>query len=92
VFTQRPSARRIADLYPTRALNNGVGGRVQLSCTVRPNLSLACTVASETPSGQGFGQAALSASSAYRVRGTLSDGSSAIGTTTRVAVAFQAPQ
>lgn len=92
VFTQRPSARRITELYPSRALNNGVGGRVQLNCTVRPNLSLACTIASETPSGQGFGEAALSASSAYRVRATRSDGSSAIGTTTRVAVAFQAPQ
>lgn len=92
VFTQRPSARRIADLYPSNALRDGIGGRVELSCRVQSNLTLACSVASETPRGQGFGDAAVRASSSYRARATLSDGASAIGTTTRIAVSFQAPQ
>ncbi|MBX3431627.1 MAG: toll/interleukin-1 receptor domain-containing protein [Hyphomonadaceae bacterium] len=92
VWTQRPSARRISDLYPRSALNDGVGGRVVLSCRILGDLSASCSVASETPSGAGFGRAALSASSSYRARATLSDGSSAIGSTTRIAVNFQAPQ
>lgn len=91
VFAQRPTARRIADLYPDAAARQGVGGRVQLNCTVLSNLSLECTIASESPAGVGFGRAALSASSAYRARATLSDGANAVGSTTRIAVAFQAP-
>lgn len=92
VWTNRPSARRISDLYPRSALNDGVGGRVVLDCRVLGDLSVSCTVASETPSGAGFGRAALSASNSYRARATLSDGSSAVGASTRIAVNFQAPQ
>jgi protein TonB len=90
-FTQRPTTRRIAELYPDRALQNGVGGRVEMDCAVMPSLALNCSVASETPAGQGFAHAALSAAQSYRVSPTLSDGTSAVGTRTRVAVQFQAP-
>jgi protein TonB len=92
VWTQRPTTRRISDLYPRSALNDGVGGRVVMECRVLGDLSVSCSVVSETPSGVGFGRAALSASSSYRARPTLSDGSSAVGSTTRIAVNFQAPQ
>jgi protein TonB len=91
-WAQRPSARRIAELYPQRALREGMGGRVQLDCTVQPGLTVACTIASESPAGEGFGRAALSAANAYRARPTLSDGTSAVGARARIAVAFQAPQ
>lgn len=92
VWAQRPSSRRISELYPRNALNSGVGGRVVLDCRVLGDLSVSCSIASETPSGVGFGRAALSASSSYRARATLSDGTSSIGSTTRIAVNFQAPQ
>lgn len=91
VWTQRPSARRISELYPSRALREGVGGRVELSCSVRSNQTLACSVASESPAGLGFGQAALSASGSYRARPTLSDGSNSTGAPARIVVQFQAP-
>ena len=92
VFTQRPTPRRIADLYPDAASRQNLGGRVQLNCVVQPNLSLACSVASESTPGVGFGRAALAAANAYRARATLSDGASSVGATTRIAVAFQAPE
>jgi hypothetical protein len=92
VFTQRPSPNRIAELYPSAASRRGVGGRVELNCQVRSNLTLACSIASENPPGTGFGAAALSTVSSYRVRPTLSDGASAVGASTRIAVNFQAPQ
>lgn len=92
VWAQRPTSRRISELYPRSALNNGVGGRVVLDCRVQGDLSVACSIASETPSSVGFGRAALSASSSYRARPTLSDGSSAVGSSARIAVNFQAPQ
>jgi hypothetical protein len=90
-FTARPTARRIADLYPDRAIRDGVGGRVELDCAVTSGLGLQCGVANETPPGLGFAHAALSAAQSYRVAPTLTDGSSAVGTRTRVAVQFQAP-
>ncbi|MBL9065702.1 MAG: energy transducer TonB [Sphingopyxis sp.] len=91
-WAQRPTARRIADLYPARALREGVGGRVQLDCVVQQSLGVNCSIASETPTGMGFASAALSAASSYRSQPRLSDGSSAVGARTRIAVAFQAPQ
>jgi protein TonB len=91
-WTSRPTARRIADLYPDAAARQGVGGRVELNCTVTPSLGLACGIASETPPGLGFGRAALSVSNSYRVAPALSDGGGAVGTRTRIAVQFQAPQ
>lgn len=91
-WAQRPTARRISDLYPRRALNQGIGGRVQLDCVIQADLSASCSIASESPAGEGFGRAALSASSSYRAQPNLSNGQSAVGSRTRIAVAFQAPQ
>ncbi len=90
-WAQRPSARRVAELYPDRAARAGVGGRVQLDCTVQGNLTVACAIASETPAGMGFGGAALSASTAYRAQPTLSNGVSAIGARARIGMNFQPP-
>lgn len=90
-WAQRPSASRISDLYPDRALNDGLGGRVELSCNVLANLSVSCSVASESPAGLGFGRAALAASSSYRANAARSDGTSAIGSRARIVVQFQAP-
>lgn len=90
-FAQRPSARRISDAYPSRAMRDGVGGRVELDCTVLAGLALTCSVASETPARMGFGQAALTAAGSYRAQPTLSDGASAVGARTRIVVQFQAP-
>jgi protein TonB len=91
VWSQRPSARRIGELYPDRALREGVGGRVELNCNVRANRSLACNVSNESPAGLGFGQAALSAAQSYRASPALSDGSDSNGADARIVVQFQAP-
>ena len=92
VWVERPTARRISELYPQRALRQGLGGRVALDCTVLASLAVECAVASESPPGEGFGRAALAAAQSYRSRPTLSDGRSAVGTRTRVIMSFQAPQ
>ncbi|GAM98146.1 hypothetical protein U91I_01777 [alpha proteobacterium U9-1i] len=91
-WSQRPSANRIAELYPARALREGVGGRVVLDCVVQPALTVACSVASETPASAGFGRAALSASSSYRAVSARSDGSTAVGARARLAITFRPPQ
>lgn len=91
-WASRPSARRIADLYPARAARDGLGGRVQLDCLVQPNQSVICTVASESPANMGFSRAALAASTSYRANPYLSDGTSSSGSRARIAVQFQPPQ
>lgn len=91
-WSARPSANRIAELYPARALREGTGGRVVLDCVVQPQLNVACQIASETPAGGGFGRAALSAASSYRAASTRSDGSSAVGARARLAITFRTPE
>jgi TonB family protein len=91
VWTQTPSARRIAELYPAAAANNGTGGRVVLDCTVQASLEITCSVVSAPPATAGFDRAALRLAGSYRARATRSDGSNAVGTRTRVAVNFQPP-
>jgi TonB family protein len=90
-WAQRPSARRYSEAYPARALREGMGGRVELNCSVRSNQTLSCNVASESPAGLGFGQAALSVAQSYRASPGLSDGSSSTGAEARIVVQFQAP-
>lgn len=90
-WSARPSARRVAELYPARAARQGAGGRVALDCTVRSDLGVNCAVASETPAELGFGRAAVSASASYRAMPTLSNGASAVGAHTRIVMQFQAP-
>lgn len=91
IWTQTPSARRIAELYPSAAANNGTGGRVVLDCVVQASLEVTCTVASATPAGVGFDRAALRLAGSWRARATRSDGSNAVGARTRIAVNFQPP-
>jgi len=90
-WSQRPTARRVADLYPERAARQGVGGRVTLDCAVRSDLGLSCAVLGESPAELGFGRAALTAATSYRAMPTLSNGATAVGAHTRLVLQFQAP-
>ncbi|MEQ1619318.1 MAG: energy transducer TonB [Terricaulis sp.] len=92
IWTQTPSARRVAELYPAAAASAGTGGRVVLDCLVQPTLTVECSVVSSTPAGAGFDRAALRLASSYRARATRSDGTSAVGEHTRVGVNFQPPR
>ncbi len=57
----RPNAEDLLGVWPAEALKRGRGGKAVLSCTVTTTGALVeCQVASETPAGSGFGQAAIS--------------------------------
>jgi periplasmic protein TonB len=90
VITNPTWARQAAPEFPERAQSRGIeSGSVVVSCTVQPNGSLAnCQIASETPSGAGFGQAALAAARRSRVSPRTVDGA-AQGATVRYTVRFQ---
>lgn len=52
----------VADFYPSRALERGIEGTATLSCVAEANgAPSSCAVVTETPSGAGFGAAAISA-------------------------------
>jgi hypothetical protein len=54
-----PPPAVVRTIYPHAARDTGVPGDVTVTCTVRDNATPDCVVTSETPTGQGFGNAAL---------------------------------
>jgi protein TonB len=65
-----PAIDDLARAYPAKAMENGVGGEVLMHCRVTPAGGMAdCSIVSETPSGYGFGAAALSLAPFCHLRG-----------------------
>ncbi|MES1199572.1 MAG: hypothetical protein ABUS48_06295 [Pseudomonadota bacterium] len=91
-WAQRPNGRRVGAVYPQRAAREGVGGRVDLDCTVGSDLGVSCSIASETPVGRGFGAAALQLAPSFRAEHFLSNGQPAEGAHVRIPMVFQPPQ
>ena len=89
-WVREPSARDFARFFPDEALDAGQSGNVTLSCIIGGGGRLACSVASESPAGYGFGNAAIGISRQLRVRTTLPDGSSAAGRELRLPLSFRA--
>ena len=89
-WVREPSARDFARYFPNEALEEGQSGSVTLSCIIGGSGRLACSVASESPGGYGFGDAAIGISRQLRVRTTLPDGSSAEGREMRLPLSFRA--
>lgn len=79
--------------FPAEAMNRGIEtGNVALDCEVQPNGSLSrCNIVSETPSGEGFGQAAAQAAARARVAPRTVD-SMAVGGRVRFNMRFNSSQ
>lgn len=88
-FIQRPNGADFAKFYPSRAAEREKEGRVVLDCTVNANGSLSCSVASEDPSGWGFGEASLKIARQFKVRPKLEDGRPTDGGSIRVPISWR---
>lgn len=88
-WSARPTADRLEQLYPSRARSANVNGAATLRCTILPTGKSACSVVSETPSGYGFGQAALRAAESLRAAPTLDDGSNSTGAIADIVIRFK---
>jgi len=75
VWVSRP--RNPERFYPREAFMQGLAGQVVLDCNVDVEGRLTCVVASETPEGRGFGEAALRIASAHVMRPATRDGAPA---------------
>lgn len=87
VWERTPTARRLAALYPQRALDRGREGQARLACVVGDAGRLDCESVEATPGG--FSNAALRVARTYRHAPTLADGSSAAGTPVNLRVVFK---
>lgn len=69
-----PTGAQIARLHPTRS-GRRESGEARVACRIRLDTRLdQCRVVSETPSGRGFGPAAVSAAALYRFQPPSRDG------------------
>jgi TonB family protein len=73
-WDRKPALTLLDRYYPKAALAARVDGRVVLDCEVLASgAASACTAVEETPEGQGFGEAAVRASSQFRFKPKLVD-------------------
>jgi hypothetical protein len=66
-WRRRPNAGSFERAFPLNALRRGIDGATVLDCLVMESGRLNCLVASEQPTGWGFGDAALDVARDFRV-------------------------
>lgn len=88
-WIRRPTADDLRRLYPAAAARKNVPGRATISCGVgAEGLLINCTVTEESPSGEGFGEAALKMASAFKLRPLTRNGQPVEGGTVRIPLRF----
>ena len=89
-WAAKPDIRDVGAVYPKPALAAHLDGRATISCTVGVEGRLhECTVLTEDPTEQGFGEAALKLSTIFRMLPMTKDGHAVAGGVIRIPVRFQ---
>ncbi len=90
-WAEVPKARGMAQVYPRRAFDLGLTGRVTLDCLVGLNGKLSsCSVLDETPAGYGFGDAALKWAPSFKMKPETLDGHPVAGGHIELPIVFHA--
>ncbi len=90
-WIRKPTIDDLLGFYPSGAMDRGIAGHVMLDCVVAANGRLTCSVAAESPTGIGFGRAALRASRLFQIAPQMQDGKPTEGGRISVAIAFKPP-
>ena len=86
----QPTGADLLAVFPPRALEKGISGRVELECEVEVDTTLSgCTVIEEDPAGMGFGRAGLLLADKMRMRPQTVDGAPVRGAKVIVPLSFK---
>lgn len=91
-LVSEPSDADFVKNYPVKGWNDHVEGQALLSCDLSISGALSgCSIAEETPPGEGFGEAALKLAPQYRLTPKIVDGQP-VHTKLRFRIRFVAPK
>lgn len=88
-WVRTPNSFDFATMYHEVDVNVTIGGKALMSCVIAPDGKMsACSVISETPSGAGFGRAALYLARYFRISPTTEPGYSVTGSKIFIPINF----